>query len=106
MKVDRSEKVRAGIFVLVSITLLVVIVVLVAGGTRRPVSPGSAGLRKAAALFAAVQGAEFRQGAMWNVLEPLVNDSGFRGEVAHAASLAEPRKIVVELHLADDPDQK
>jgi ABC-type transporter Mla subunit MlaD len=31
MRVDRSEKVRAGIFVLVSITLLVVIVVLVAG---------------------------------------------------------------------------
>lgn len=77
---------------------------LVWGGSRQEIPPGEAGLEVAAGILEVAQGAGFRAGSVWSVLLALHQDPQLQAAVAHAAALAGPRRIVVELHAADSRD--
>lgn len=77
---------------------------LVHKGRHRDIPQGAAGLARATALLTRLQGPGYAKGATWSILDALANDPVVRAEITHAAALAAPRAILVELHPRGDVD--
>ncbi len=78
---------------------------IVWGGWDVPVATDTAGMRMAASVLERIQGASFREGAIWGVLAGLAEDPRFAAEIDHATRMAKGRSVRVELRPADSLDQ-